>query len=199
MKRLIASVFLCITVLCLGACSVPLKTVSARKNGLGSAFEAEVAISLDRLRADGHIKRLGDGLWEIEFASPNTLSGVMLRFSEGNVEASYKGLSFSVPQSAVPVKAMLLNLIRAVDDNARLEELKGEEKDGKMEITGDLEGGEYTLIVDGDGMLSGFRMPGNKLDMTFTELQTADVPQTGETASEASSEEASAAEVSSEG
>ena len=50
-----------------------------------------------------------------------------LEFSEGNVIASYKGLTFSVPQSAVPVKAMMLNLIMAVDDNAKLEELTFED------------------------------------------------------------------------
>ena len=128
-----------------------------------------MSISLDRLQAEGTLRRFGDGLWEAEFDTPNTLSGVKLSFSEGNVTASYKGLSFSVPQSALPVKAMMLNLIEAVDENARLEELKGEEKDDTLEISGKLEGGDYVLIVDKEGKLIGFEMSNNKLVITLSE------------------------------
>ncbi|MBQ8181558.1 MAG: hypothetical protein IJ010_06270 [Ruminococcus sp.] len=174
MKKLITFTLTILMTLCMVSCSVPLKSSTSRKNGLDCAFQADAAITLDRLQAEGIIRRFGTGAWEIEFSAPNTLSGVKLEFSEGNTEASYKGLSFSVPQSAVPVKAMLLNLIKAVDDSARLEELKGEEKDNVLEVSGKLEGGEYVLIVDKDGKLAGFEMDNNKLKMTFTNLTPVD-------------------------
>lgn len=174
MKRIITFALTVLTVLCFASCSMPLKSSVSRKNGLDCSFQAEVSISLDRLQAEGIVKRFGSGAWEIEFSSPNTLSGVKLEFSEGNTSASYKGLSFSVPQSAVPVRAMMLNLIKAVDENAKLEELKGEEKDGNLEISGELEGGKYLLIVDKDGKLIGFEMDNNKLKMTFAELTLID-------------------------
>ena len=153
-------------------------------------FSAEVSITIDRLEAEGKLVRYGEGVWEIEFSEPNTLSGVKLEFSEGNVMASYKGLSFSVPQSAIPVKAMMLNLMSAVDSNAAAEELSGDEKDGLLSISGSLDGGDYTLTVDGDGLLSGFEMPNNKLTMKFTEVKTAEISveqSTAETTSEAAS------------
>lgn len=170
MKKLVTFTLAILTVLCLVGCSVPLKSTTSRKNGLDAAFQANISMTLDRLQAEGVIKRFGAGAWEVEFTSPNTLSGVKLEFSEGTTSASYKGLSFSVPQSAVPARAMMLNLIKAVDDNARLDELKGEEKDGLLNITGKLEGGEFTLIVDKNGRLSGFEMDNNKLKMIFTDL-----------------------------
>ena len=170
MKRLFTFAVTFLTILCLTACSVPLKTTTTRKNGLNCAFQSEVSITLDRLEAEGTVHRKGAGLWDVEFTSPNTLSGVKLEFSEGSVNASYKGLSFSVPQSAVPVKSMMLNLIKAVDDNASLEELKGDEKDGMLAVSGKLEGGDYVLTVDKDGRLSGFEMANNSLKMTFTGL-----------------------------
>lgn len=107
--------------------------------------------------------------------------------------------SFSVPQSAVPVRAMMLNLIKAVDENAKLEELKGEEKDGSLEISGELEGGKYLLIVDKDGRLIGFEMDNNKLKMTFAELTLIDekAPSASETTTE-SSEEATTEEATDE-
>lgn len=171
MKRLITLFAVMITaVCCLASCSVPLKTTSSRKNGLNCAFSSKVSVTLDKLQAEGTLNRFGDGMWDIEFTSPNSLSGVKLSFGEGNVTASYKGLNFSVPQSALPVKAMMLNLIKAVDDNARLSELKGEEKDDTLEISGKLDGGEYSMIVDKDGRLVGFNMPGNNLKIVFTEM-----------------------------
>ena len=156
---------------CFTSCSVPMKKDAARKNGLGSSFSADASITIEKLNAEGVVQRSGKGEWDIEFSAPNSLSGVKLDFSEGSVTASYKGLSFSVPQSAVPVKAMMLNLIKAVDENADLSELKGEEKDDILQISGSLDGGGYLLSVDSEGCLSGFEMPNNDLKMTFTNLK----------------------------
>ena len=175
MKRIFAFVLTAVAAICLTACSVTKMGSYSRKNSLGCGFSSEVSISLDRLEAEGSVKRFGEGVWEIEFSEPNTLSGVKLEFSEGNVAASYKGLSFSVPQSAVPVKAMMLNLIKAVDDNAKAEELTGVENDGMLGIRGNLDGGEYILTVDGNGLLSSFEMPNNKLKMRFTEVKTVEI------------------------
>lgn len=170
MKRLITLTFTIIAVLCLTACSVPMKNDTSRKNGLNCAFQSEVSVVIEKLEANGTLRRFGDGVWDIEFSSPNSLSGVKLEFNEGSVTASYKGLSFSVPQSALPVKAMMLNLIKAVDDNARLDELKGEEDGELLKISGELEGGEYILSVDKNGSLSCFEMPNNQLTITFLGL-----------------------------
>ncbi|MBQ6180974.1 MAG: hypothetical protein IJK31_04725 [Ruminococcus sp.] len=171
MKRLFTFVSVIFAVICLTSCSVPLKKTASRSNGLNCSFTAAASITLDKLQAEGTISRHGAGIWDMEFSSPNSLSGIKLEFSEGNTRASYKGLSFSVPQSAVPVRAMLLNLMKAVDDNAAAEELSGDEKDGLLAISGKLDGGSYTLKVDKEGRLSGFEMPNNDLKMSFTELK----------------------------
>lgn len=161
---------------CFTSCSVPMKKEQARRNGLSAAFSADASITIEKLSAEGVLHRSGKGEWDIEFSSPNTLSGVTLGFSEGSVTASYKGLSFSVPQSAVPVKAMMLNLIKAVDEKAELSELKGEEKDDMLCISGELEGGSYVLSVDKDGLLSGFEMPNNSLTMSFSNIRQSGTP-----------------------
>lgn len=174
MKRLIAFAVIILTAVCITACSVGGMDNTSKENGLNTSFQAAVTITLENLTAEGTIKRFGDGMWEAEFASPNTLSGVKLSFDGGNVNASYKGLNFSVPQSALPVKSMLLNLISAVDDLAKNEELTGTDKDGKLEISGSLEGGEYILTVDENGKISSFEMPNNKLNITFTDVVPID-------------------------
>ena len=175
MKRIFTSVITMAAAVCLTACAVTHGGSTSCRNRLDEPFSAAVSITIDRLEAEGSMMRYGEGVWEIEFSEPNTLSGVKLEFSEGNVMASYKGLSFSVPQSAVPVKAMMLNFMQAVDDNAKAEELTGVENDGMLGIRGNLDGGEYILTVDGEGLLSSFEMPNNKLKMRFTELKTAEI------------------------
>lgn len=170
MKRLITFALTILTAVFLAACTAAGKDKSTSPNGLSSRFQAAVTVTLEDLTAEGTLKRFGDGMWEVEFNAPNTLSGVKLSFSEGGVTASYKGLNFSVPQSALPVKSMMLNLISAADDLAKNKELSGVSEDGMTKISGSLDGGEYTLTVDKNGNISSFEMPNNKLKITFTDV-----------------------------
>jgi hypothetical protein len=186
MKRLIAFAVVIMTAFCLIACT---GSVTGSKttvpNGLSGSFQADVTVILGELEAEGIIKRFGSGSWDIEFSSPNTLSGVKLSFEEGNVTASYKGLDFSVPRSALPVKSMLLNLISAVDDLAVNDELKGIDEDGVTSISGSLDGGEYTLTVDKNGNITSFVMPNNDLEIIFRNITAIG----GETTTEETTEE----------
>ena len=168
MKRLSAFAVFFVMAFCLVSCAVPVKSGStSHENGLDSAFESAVTFTIEKMTAEGTLIRQGSGIWAIEFDSPNTLSGVKMDFADGEVSASYKGLEFSVPQSALPEKAMMLNLIKAVDDNARLEKLSGEEKDGSFIVSGTLEEGGYQLVTDSDGHLVSFEMPNYKLSITL--------------------------------
>ena len=168
MKRLVTFAVFFMFTFCLAACSVPVKgSTSTRENNLGCAFESDVSFVLDKLNAQAKMKHTDEGVWSIEFDSPNTLSGIRLEFADDTVNASYKGLEFSVPQSALPVKAMMLNLIEAVEENSKSEQLSGEEKDGMLLISGTLECGDYTITADTDGKLRSFEMPNNKLSITI--------------------------------
>ena len=66
---------------------------------------------------------------------------------------------------------MLNNLIEAVDTNAREDELRGKENDGRFEISGSLDGGDYTLALDSSGCIASFDMPNNLLHISFTDVQ----------------------------
>ncbi|MBP3379679.1 MAG: hypothetical protein J6K77_02290 [Ruminococcus sp.] len=201
MKKLLSSVFVFVMIFCLASCSLPVKTPGSkgkRDNSLNSQFTAEMTVCLEKLVAEGTVSRFGDGMWEAEFQSPGTLSGVKLSFADGNVTASYKGLSFSVPRSAIPVKAMLVNLMDAVDSAARESQLTGSEKDGIFEITGELESGGYTLCVDESGNICSFEMPNNLLKMTFTGVSASAAPKAETTETTEPATEEAAAEVTGE-
>lgn len=173
MKRLLVSVLAGISIISAVSCSSPMKPESSRENNLNSPFTAKMTVSLDKMNADGTITRNSDSSWIAEFDSPNTLSGVKLTFEENVVKASYKGLDFSVPKSALPVKAMLTNLIDAVDSLAAEEQLSGSESEGVLNISGSLEGGEYTLSVDKNGYIHTFEMPNNLLKIAFSEVSAS--------------------------
>lgn len=169
MKRLVTLAFAGIMLLSATACKSS-GVAGSTENGLDTAFQTEAQITLDQMKASGTLCRFGEGVWEIEFDSPNTLSGVKLEFTDGTSTASYKGLSFSVPQSALPVKSMMSNLISVTDELARNEELSGESENGELKIKGSLESGDYILTADESGNIRRFEMPNMNLVMEFGEI-----------------------------
>ncbi len=182
MKKLLSSVFTFLCVISTTSCSSPVGSQSKCENNLDSPFTAKMSVNLDKLSAEGTITRNGNKCWVAEFESPNTLSGVKLSFEENIVKASYKGLDFSVPKSAIPVKAMLSNLMEAVDSLAAQEQLSGTENEGLLQISGTLEGGDYSLSIDENGNIHTFEMPNNLLKISFSDVEpNTAVPSPAET------------------
>jgi hypothetical protein len=70
---------------------------------------------------------------------------------------------------------MLLELIEAVDTNARNDKLSGSEKEGIFMIDGSLEGGDYILSLDENGDISSFDMPNNLLRISFHDVQHTEI------------------------
>ena len=138
---------------CLSGCSKPGGEASAAQK-LGGSFTTEMTMQMED--------------W--------TLAGVVLDFSGGEVTASYKGLGFSVPQSAMPAKSVLSQMILVVDELAQQEEITGKEKDGGVAVEGESEGNPYTLTLTESGDLAGFSLENFDAELTFTQFQAgADV------------------------
>ena len=167
MKKVV--VLLVSFVMMIGLCACGSKNNVKFEPKLNKAFTVSAQIKYDDQEYQASIKRLGKANWE--FSSPNTLAGVLLSYRDDNVEASYKGLSFSVPKSALPLKAIISSLIDVVDTTAELPEISGEEKDGEILVEGELEQGKYTLKMDKTGVLIGFSMSNLNLEIIFTDFQ----------------------------
>lgn len=168
MKKYI-SVFLSF-ILVLSLCACGSKSSVKFQPKLGSTFTVNAQIVYGEQESAAVVKRLGMSSWDIEFSSPNTLAGVVLSYRENNVEASYKGLSFSVPKSALPLKAIILTLTDVVDSMSQLDEIECEEKDGSFIYEGENEQGKYVLEMDKNGGLSKFTMKNLNLEITFTDF-----------------------------
>jgi hypothetical protein len=136
---------------------------------LNKSFCVEAEMDYDGDISKAEFQRYGKGSWKVEFSEPNTLAGVVLSFEDTNVEASYKGLSFSVPKSALPLKSVISTFIDEVDKLAELPEITGSEKDDLIVTEGEAELGKYEVSFDKKGMLAGFEMPNLNLVIKFTQ------------------------------
>ena len=145
MKKVV--VLLVSFVMMIGLCACGSKNNVKFEPKLNKAFTVSAQIKYDDQEYQASIKRLGKANWDVEFSSPNTLAGVLLSYRDDNVEASYKGLSFSVPKSALPLKAIISSLIDVVDTTAELPEISGEEKDGEILVEGELEQDTKVIIA----------------------------------------------------
>ncbi len=171
MKKIIPFFMLFVMVISLCACSGGKNSVKFTPK-LNSPFNVSAKIDYNDTESEAVIKRYGKANWDVEFSSPNTLSGVVLSYRDDKVEASYKGLSFSVPKSALPIKSIISSLIEVVDTTAEMPEVDAVENEGMMEITGELEQGKYILTLDKNGGLAEFDMPNLNLEIDFTDFRT---------------------------
>ncbi len=172
MKKVIVSLVIVIVAIATTACA------GAKKKMLTpepvALFSCNAAIAYDDFSATALLERYGDGAWSAEFSEPTTLSGVRLDFLDGDVTASYKGLSFSVPKDAVPVKALIAGLIEVFDESLKSNSLKGVAENGKITVSGSLSQGDYSIVFDENtGNLLSFEMPGSGLKMVFSDFSAS--------------------------
>lgn len=162
MKRIVAAM---LTVFLTGCAVQPSEqTVTNRMNG---AFTAEVTIRTADSEITGTLQRYGTDAWCVVFSEPAALDGVQLDFVDDEVTASYKGLEFSVPQTAQAVRTELQELMEVVDGMAAEQELTVQEQDEQLTCGGELEVGAYTLSFGEDGTPLGFSLPAYGLEITF--------------------------------
>ena len=172
MKKLVG-ILTSLTLVFLTSCSVANNETVSTKDIFSEPFTCTANIVTDELSAIGTLSRHGYENWDIEFSEPATLSGVMISFDGVNSEASYKGLSFSMPKSAVPVNSMLLCLATAVDEISSSEEKDCSSSEGLLTFKGSTDCGDYILTVNEDtGDIAMFEMKNLNLVITFSDVTT---------------------------
>ncbi len=157
------------------ACSAGAGSIKADKKTL-TKFSSGFTLEMDDFEAEGVISRYDSESWNVYFDSPSQIAGVELDFKDDDVTASYKGLAFSVPQAALPSKALILEFIEAVEDVEKNDDIKGSKNDGKVEVNGETDGEPYCISFNEDGSLAEFRMENMAGSITFREF--TDVVQT---------------------
>jgi hypothetical protein len=110
-------------------------------------------------------------------------------FEDDEITASYKGLSFSVPQSAVPVQSALSNFILAAENIQTEDSTYNCVVDGSdYKLCGSIDNGDFTLIFDESGLPVSFEMENFNLLILFenysdnaSDIQDIQIDETTET------------------
>lgn len=178
MKKIIPIFLSIFLIISMCACSSGGKNVKFSPK-LNEPFVVTAKIQYGDQESDASFRKYSKANWDIEFSSPNTLSGVILSYRDDKVDASYKGLSFSVPKTALPIKSIISTFIDVADSTADLPEIEATEKEGLMIIEGETQQGKYTLKLDNSGGLSEFSMPNLELKIVFTDfhVDSSDIPE----------------------
>ena len=163
------ALFFCVpAALILHGCTAPQADAPFQPK-LKDAYEADVQLEYgDGQSADLHLTRCGNALWDAAFTEPPALAGVILTFDGDTVSASYKGLAFTVPKTALPAKNMLGIVTEALDAAAAAESLPCTQSDGSWSYQGDCPGGSYTMTFAETGEPLVFDLPSQPLRLTFT-------------------------------
>lgn len=150
-------------------CTLGQKTADfePKLNGAYTA-EAELAYGSGQT-ASVSVTRYGKAQWEAAFTAPASLEGVVLQFDGNAVTASYKGLQFSVPKSALPAKNMLVLATDALDLAAETVPLPcTEQSDGTWSYAGESEAGSCTVTFSGSGEPLSVEMPAQPFTLRFS-------------------------------
>lgn len=166
MKRIFAVISLNALVFSTG-CTVVQTTPAKVSNPMTGAFTAEVTITNAETESKALLTRYGTDAWCVVFSEPQTLSGVQLDFLDDEVTASYKGLAFSVPQSAQAIRTELQDLMEVIDNMALTTDLNGKSEEGKLICEGAIEEGSYTLTFTDTGIPTEFSLPCYGLVVVF--------------------------------
>lgn len=164
---------------------------------LDPAYSVQAALAFGTDETAGlKLTRISADSWTAEFSAPESVAGVLLEFEGNAVQASYKGLAFSVPKSALPAKNMLLLAAEVLDSAAGAEPLACTQRDdGTWESAGTCTAGSYTLCFGADGTLLSLEIPSQPLVVTFSgysAVQPEESTEPAETTSAASAAETTA-------
>lgn len=135
---------------------------------LDTSYTVEAHLDYADTSADLRLTRQKEGIWDAEFSAPNTLAGVTLSFDGNAVGASYQGLQFTVPKSAMPAKTVLVTVTGILDAVAGQDALNGSmQEDGTWQYAGNLESARYTVTFDAAGQLAGLELPDQPAKLSF--------------------------------
>ena len=147
--------------------------------GSDSSEETEFAFS-------GNLKRLGAGFWELEITSPETIAGMKMSSSDGELSSSLGELSFDLAPEDVPQKSPVYALFTAIDNMSAAFE------NGAGLTSGEEGGWVYTAdgisaVFDGNGVITSLALSSPKMTAqftNFTETETViETPSESETTS----------------
>lgn len=132
-------------------------------------FSCDFAATCDGLAVAGTLTRYTAGTLELAFEQPATVKGLTATWDGEDVTLTMLGLSFDIDPDDIPESAIGEGVV-AVLDEVLYAEAAGREQNGELVFEGEVAGGAYTLVCDGEsGFPRSLAIPESNLHITFTQ------------------------------
>lgn len=142
----------------------------AKTPKIDNLFTCKAEFSCNGFEGEANVSRLGDGMWDVEFAAPKTLEGVKLLFNNDEIKASYLGLSFTLPKESAPAQSALTLFFDAVDDTILAEEMESKQGETESKYFGENEAGAFEITVSAEnGVITRVEIPSQSCVVDISE------------------------------
>ena len=92
------------------------QTKSAKPVSLSEDFSEKGKIIQEDFECEADFRRGGDGTWEIEFSSPDSISGMKVKCSGDICSVDFMELSYSMDRGKLPESSMISLITKAADE-----------------------------------------------------------------------------------
>lgn len=193
MKKFFCGVLVALLMFSLCACNLLNKVTKTKVPDMNVLFESDADITAGDMKIVTHIKRFGNGYWEMVVSEPKTLAGMKITYSDDKVDVSLGELSFTLEKENINDEALFKLLFDAFDHAAVQEEMNLTESEDGLMLASQNDDGAYSLTFDKDtGIIKKIEIPTYKITaelsnfklLTETPAETTVAPYTSETGSE---------------
>lgn len=193
MKKLLSVLLIAAIALGLTACAAIKNVTKFNTPDLNVMFEADSVITTKDMEITAHMKRFGNGYWQINISKPDTLAGLEITYGDEAVTVKLGELSFDTEKSKLNGNAVFKLIFDAVDHAAVQNDLTIEEKQDALSISGENDNGKYIIHLDKDSkVLKGIEIPDHGISVSvhnFQLMNTDNIPSTETTPAAVQSEE----------
>ena len=138
-------------------------------------FETTANISYKELKATATITRETPKSCIVVFTSPESIKDMAFVYSEGNVDLSYKGMSFSFDPDSLPGRAIANIAIAGINKAMEADGFSLDYTGNALVLTGVMESGEFTMRLDKEsGNLIKLSVPAEDLEIEFVNFSFLD-------------------------
>ena len=168
-KKLGCVLAACALLLALGGCKARdggEAGLEKARQQLGQSFETTARVKYRELEAVMKLYKKPMNCAAVTFEAPDSLRDMKMTFFTDRVTFSYKDLSFDFVPDSVPGKAASKLVVDAVNAALADEGVKVERQEGRLLVSGQLDGGEFLLTVDAEsGNILKLSIPESELEL----------------------------------
>ena len=136
---------------------------------LNNLYSVDANIKLDNFKCSLTLTRLGNGMWDATFSSPENLNGLTAEYKNEDVNIGYKELSFSLPKEDLPATTVFVNITKALDNVAYNKDIKYTENKNIVTAEGQIDENKFKLYIDKKSKnLLSFEIPDINLKTDFS-------------------------------